>query len=333
MAGARKTIWVVAEHSDGFVQPVTYEVLTFADKVTRAIKGKISVVVLAHPARPMAAQIAERTGIDVVGVDTETARNYHGEAYRNLLAGLAHSDPPSFLFVPHTTMGWDLAPALAVDLGASSLSAVCGFEADRGLLFRRRILNGKIIQDVRPIGDRPVVITVVPGTEQPYSPKTNAPGNVQIYERETPRTRTQVLHHVEPPPGSVDLGEAEVIIAAGRGVGDAENLACIHELAGLFKRGAVGASRPLCDMGLLPLTCQVGMTGQTVSPKLYIACGVSGAVQHTMGMKTSDLVVAINTDKHALFCREAHYCVTADLHEFVPILINKILAFRGKRPE
>jgi electron transfer flavoprotein alpha subunit len=142
-----------------------------------------------------------------------------------------------------------------------------------------------------------------------------------------------VLDHVAPPPGSVALGEAEVIIAAGRGVGDAENLACIHELAGLFKRGAVGASRPLCDMGLLPLTCQVGMTGQTVSPRLYVACGVSGAVQHTMGMKSSDMVVAINTDRNALFCREAHYCVTADLHKFVPILINKIRAFRGERPE
>ena len=328
MQGARKNIWVVAEHSDGFVQPVTYEVLNFAHKVTRAIKGKISVVVLAHPARPMAVQIAERTGIDVVGIDTKTSRDYHGEAYRNLLTSLADSDPPSFLFIPHTTMGWDLAPALTVDLGASSLSAVCGFEADRGLLFRRRILNGKIIQDVRSVGDRPVVITVVPGTEHPYSPKTNAPGNVQIYERETPRTRTRVLYHVEPPPGSVDLGEAEVIIAAGRGVGDAEDLACIHELAGLFKRGAVGASRPLCDMGLLPLTYQVGMTGQTVSPRLYIACGVSGALQHTMGMKNADMIVAINMDRNALFCREAHYAVVADLHEFIPVLIDKIRSRR-----
>ena len=333
MPGGTKSIWVLAEHSDGFVQPVTYEVLTFADKVARAIEGKISVVVLAHPARPVAGKIAEQTGFDVIGVDSDSARDFHGETYRNLLASLALSDPPSFLFIPHTTMGWDLAPGLAVNLGASSLSAVCGFEADRGLVFRRRILNGKIFQDVRPIGDRPVIVTVVPGTENPYGPKRIAPGNIQIYDKEAPRTRTRVLDYLEPPPSSVDLREAEVIITAGRGVGDAENLACIHELASLFKRGAVGASRPLCDMGLLPLSCQVGMTGQTVSPKLYIACGVSGAVQHTMGMKTSDIVVAINTDKNALFCREAHYCVIADLHEFVPILINKILAFRSERPE
>jgi electron transfer flavoprotein alpha subunit len=333
MPGATKSIWVLAEHADGTIQPVTYEVLAFADKVTRAIGGKISVVVLAHPARPVAGRIAEQTGFDVIGVDAEAARDYHGEAYRNLLAGLALSGPPSFLFIPHTTMGWDLAPGLAVDLGASSLSAVCGFEADSGPLFRRRILNGKILQDVRPIGDKPVVVTVVPGTENPYGPRTNGPGRIQICRKEAPRTRTRVLDCVDPPTSSVDLREAEVIITAGRGVGDAENLACIHELASLFKRGAVGASRPLCDMGLLPLTCQVGMTGQTVSPKLYIACGVSGAVQHTMGMKTSDIVVVINKDKNALFCGEAHYCVIADLHEFVPILINKILAFRGEPPD
>jgi electron transfer flavoprotein alpha subunit len=330
MQGSTKNIWVLAEHSEGFVQPVTYEVLTFADKVTKAIGGKISVVVVAHPARPMARQIADRTGFDVIGVDTKTARDYHGEVYRDLLARLALSDPPNILFIPHTTTGWDLAPGLAVDLAASSLSAVCGFEADRGLLFRRRILNGKILQDVRPTGHRPVVVTVVPGTENPYGTKGNGPGNIRICEEEAPRTRTRVLEYVEPPASSVELREAEVIIAAGRGVGDEENLACIHELASLFKRGAVGASRPLCDMGLLPLSCQVGMTGQTVSPKLYIACGVSGAIQHTMGMKTSDIVVAINTDKNALFCQEAHYCVVADLHQFVPMLIDKIVAFRDK---
>jgi electron transfer flavoprotein alpha subunit len=228
-------------------------------------------------------------------------------------------------------MGWDLAPGLAVDLDASSLSAVCGVEEDPEPVFQRRILNGKILQDVRPLKDRPVVVTVVPGTESPYGSTTSQPGSVKIYETEEPPTRTRVLGYVEPPASSVNLREAEVIIAAGRGVGDEDNLERIHELAGLFKRSAVGASRPLCDAGLLPIACQVGMTGQTVSPKLYIACGISGAVQHTMGMKTSDVVVAINTDKNALFFREAHYCVVADLHEFIPVLIEKILKFRGKQ--
>lgn len=326
-------IWVVAEHSEGVVQPVTYEVLALADKVANAMGGKVSVVLVGHPARPMADQIAETTGFEAISVDAEAASCYSGETYRHLIHRLAVPNPPRFLFIPHTTMGWDLAPGLAVDLEASSLSAVSGFSAEPEIIFRRRILNGKLLQEIRPLEDGPVVVTVVPGTEAPYVSTPGLPGGVRIYETEEPPTRTRVLGHVEPPASSVNLREAEVIVAAGRGVGDEENLACIHELAALFRRSAVGASRPLCDAGVLPLACQVGMTGQTVSPRLYIACGISGALQHTMGMKNSDVVIAVNTDPNAMFCREAHYCVVADLHAFIPMLIDKIVRFRRRRPE
>jgi len=333
MSALNDDIWVVAEHSDAVAQPVTYEVVAFAEKVGSATGGKISIVVVGHPARPMAEQIAETTGFEAIGLDAAAAASYSGETCRHLINRLAHPHPPRFLFIPHTTMGWDLAPGLAVDLGASSLSAVCGFADDAELVFQRRILNGKLLQEVRPVADRPAVVTVVPGTETPYVSTTGRPGEVRIYETEGAPTRTTVLGHVEPPASSVNLREAEVIIAAGRGVGDAENLGCIRELAGLFRRSAVGASRPLCDAGVLPLACQVGMTGQTVSPRLYVACGISGALQHTMGMKNSDVVIAVNTDPKAMFCREAHYCVVADLHEFIPVLIEKIRGLRGKPPE
>jgi electron transfer flavoprotein alpha subunit len=333
MSALNDDIWVVAEHSDGVVQPVTYEVVALADKVASATGGKISVVVVGHPALPMAEQIAETTGFEAISLDAEAASCYSGETYRHLINRLAAAHTPRLLFIPHTTMGWDLAPGLAVDLGASSLSAVCGFAGDPEFVFQRRILNGKFLQEVRPVADRPAVVTVVPGTETPYVTTTSRPGEVRIYETEEAPTRTTVLGHVEPPASSVNLREAEVIIAAGRGVGDEENLACIRELAGLFRRSAVGASRPLCDAGVLPLACQVGMTGQTVSPRLYVACGISGALQHTMGMKNSDVVIAVNTDPNAMFCREAHYCVVADLHEFIPVLIEKIRGLRGKPPE
>ena len=333
MSTLNDDIWVVAEHSDGVVQPVTYEVVALADKVASATGGKISIVVVGHPALPVAEQIAETTGLETISLDAEAASCYSGETYRYLIHRLAAAHSPRLLFIPHTTMGWDLAPGLSVDLGASSLSAVCGFSGGPGLVFQRRILNGKLLQEVRPMGDRPVVITVVPGTEPPYVSTSNRPGELRVCNTEEPPTRTRVLGHVEPPASSVNLREAEVIIAAGRGVGDEENLACIRELAGLFRRSAVGASRPLCDAGVLPLACQVGMTGQTVSPRLYVACGISGALQHTMGMKNSDVVIVVNTDPKAMFCREAHYCVVADLHEFIPILIDRIVRFRSGRTE
>ena len=333
MCESTESIWVLAEHADGVLQPVTYEVLALADKVARVTGGRISVIVIGHPARPMAERLAEGTGLDVIGVDAEAASSYLAETFRHLMKAAALLHPPRFLFLPHTTTGWDLAPGLAVDLGASSLSAVCGFQGGPDLVFQRRILNGRMMQDVRPAKGRPVVVTVVPGTENPFASEAKKPGSLRIIELQTPQTRTRPLRYVEPPPSSVRLQEAEVIVAVGRGLGGVDHLGPIHELAGLFRRGAVGASRPLCDMGLLPLGCQVGMTGQTVSPKLYIACGISGAVQHTMGMKASGLIVAVNTDRNALFCREAHYCVVADLNEFVPVLIDKILRFRGGRPE
>jgi electron transfer flavoprotein alpha subunit len=331
MAALNDDIWVVAEHSAGVVQPVTYEVVAFAHKVASRTGGTISILLVGHPTCPTAEEIADTTGLEVIVVDTEAASCYSGEAYRHLI-NQAAADPPRFLFIPHTTTGWDFAPGLAVDLGASSLSGVCGLADDPGPVFQRRILNGKLLQEVRPLADRPAVITVAPGTEQPYVSTTTGRGGIRICKVREPPTGTKVLSHVEPPASSVNLREAEVVIAAGRGVGDEENLACIHELAGLFRRSAVGASRPLCDAGVLPLACQVGMTGQSVSPRLYVACGISGALQHTMGMKNSDMVVAVNTDPKAMFCREAHYCVVADLHEFIPVLIEKIRELRGKPP-
>jgi electron transfer flavoprotein alpha subunit len=278
----------------------------------------------------LADELAEKTGFEVIGANARTIASGSAEAYRHLLRSLALPHPPPFLFLPHTPMGWDLAPGLAVDLGASSLSAVHGIAAGPDLVFLRRMLNGKLVQEVRPIQGRPAVVTVVPGAEPPYVSNTKRQGKARICEWEEVTTRTELIGHLEPPPGSVLLRDAEVIVAAGRGVGDAEHLKCIYELAGLFRRSAVGASRPLCDAGMLPLSCQVGMTGQTVSPKVYIACGISGAVQHTMGMKTAGLVIAINTDPNAMFCREAHYSVVADLHAFIPVVIEKVRRMRGK---
>jgi electron transfer flavoprotein alpha subunit len=281
----------------------------------------------------MAGEIAEATGLEAVCLDAVAASSYCGEASRHLIKRLAGRHPPRFLFIPHTTTGWDLAPGLAVDLDASSLSGVCGFAENPKPVFQRRILNGKLLQEVLPLEDRPAVMTVVPGTEPPCVSTANEPGDVRTHETDEPSVRTRVMGHVEPPASSVNLREAEVIIAAGRGVGVEARLECIYELAGLFRRGAVGASRPLCDAGILPPACQVGMTGQTVSPKLYVACGISGALQHTMGMQNADMVVAVNTDPNATFCREAHYCVTADLHEFIPVLIEKIRRLRGDPSE
>ncbi len=321
---------VVAEHAEGRIQPVTYEAVTFAKKVADATGGKVSVAVMGRPVRPFAEEIAAETGCDVYAMDSEAATVYNAEVYRSLLKKSFESITPRFVFIPHTATGWDYAPALAVDLSASGIAAVIGFREDSGPIFTRRICNGKILEDLRPLEDRPAVITLMPGVEKPHSRKAEKPGEVKIYEMEARAPRAKTLRYVEAPSASVNLQEAEVIVAAGRGVGDPEHLDAIGELAKLFERGALGASRPLCDMRWLPFDCQVGMTGQDVSPKLYIACGISGAVQHTMGMRNSGLIIAVNMDKNALFHQTAHYCVAADLHKFIPALIEKIRELKSR---
>ena len=325
----KNNICVIAEHFSGAVQPVTYETTSFASKVTAAMGGKVTVLLLAHPARQLAEEIAGTSGCDVTGIDSLGAQNYNAEVYRALLKKLFEKEKPRLIFVPHTSTGWDFAPALAVDIGASCITAVMSSGDDNGPVFTRQVCNGKIIEDVRPLPDRPAVVTVMPGAEPAPDRNDVESGSVEIIEMDVPPVRSKTVRYVEAPPQSFNLQEAQVIVAVGRGIGDPEHIDIIRELAGAFDRGAVGASRPVVDAGWAPIECQVGMTGQTVSPKVYIACGISGAVQHTMGMKNADVIISINRDKKALFTQTAHYCVVADLHKLIPALIEKIRHFRG----
>jgi len=320
---------VLAEHLDGRVSAVTYEIAAVAANIAAALDGQVSMVVLGESADSLAREIAGRSGSDTVGVITPGSSECLSETSRWVLGQLsALHGPPSFLLVPHTPAGWDLAPALAVDLQASCITSVTDFLEDSGPVFSRQTFHGKLIEHLRPSGDRPAVITVMPGAFRADGFLPARAGSVRLHEMVPPAPAVRRTGRRHPPPDTPRLKEAEVIVAAGRGVGAPEHLASVRTLAGLFPHSALGASRPLCDRGWLPLQHQVGMTGQTVSPRLYIACGISGAVQHTMGIRHADLIVSINTDPDAPFCRTAHCCVLEDLHVFLPVLIDKIRAGR-----
>jgi len=319
----KKTVWAVAEHSDGKVKKVTYEIAAFAGEFSRRFGFDTTILVIGRHVDPLAREIAGASGCKVIGIESDAAFVYNAEVYRHLLKKAFAKYEPAYIFIPHTATGWDYAPGLAVDIGASCVTAACGVKDEAGPLFVRQICNGKLNECARPLSERPAVVTVMPGSAQPEADATGN-GSASILEMEAPQVRTKTMRHVEAPRASLNLQEAEVIVSAGRGVGGPDRLGPIRELASLFERGAVGASRPVCDNGWLPLDSQVGITGQTVSPKLYIACGISGAMQHTMAMKGAKLIVAINTDKNSLFCKAADYCVVEDLHRFIPALIEKI---------
>jgi electron transfer flavoprotein alpha subunit len=190
------------------------------------------------------------------------------------------------------------------------------------LSFIRPILGGKMLEEVLPLGEGPTVITVMPGAAKAVV--AEQPGEVTRIQVAVESGVTRTLGYREGPKRTLDLVKAEVIVAAGRGLGGPENLHLVKELAACFAKSAVAASRPVVDYGWLPLEHQVGMTGQTVAPGLYIACGISGALQHLMGMNQSRLVVAINTDPGAPIFQLAHFGVCADLLEFLPVLTRKL---------
>jgi electron transfer flavoprotein alpha subunit len=214
-------------------------------------------------------------------------------------------------------------------LGASCCTGITGFKISDPIRFLRGICGGKIMTEVAPIADTVAVVTMMPGAAKPKAPA--GAGSVKIIHAEVNTAGTRTLGYQEAPPRSLDLAKAEVIVAAGRGIGGPEHLGLIRELAACFDRGAVGASRPVCDAGWLPLEHQVGMTGQTVAPRLYLACGISGAIQHCMGMSRAELIVAINTDPGAAIFKVAHLGIVQDLHRFLPVLISKLRERKQKK--
>lgn len=324
----KKTIWTIVESHAGGVRPVSYEIIAFAAKIAERIDADCAVAVIGHPVKPLAETVAKYTGCRVAGIDAPGAEIYNAEIYRKLLADFFGAESPLFILIPHTATGSDFAPSLAVDLSASNITAATGFKIDGEIVFTRQTCNGKIIEDIAAMPGAPAVITVMPGSADPFCAANNGKGKVEIIEMPAPKVSSRTLEYVENPSKSASLREAEVIVSAGRGIADPSNLDMIRELAGLFRRGVVGGSRPVCDANWLGLESQVGITGTVVSPKLYIACGISGAVQHTMGMKNSKMIVAINTDRNALICRTAQYCVASDLKQFIPVLIRAIKEYK-----
>lgn len=320
-------IVVIAEHDGKKVKQASYETISFAVQVAKDAK-QVAVLVIGDSVEPIAREIAKNTKLNVVGIESLSAKFYNSEAYTLLLEKYFNDNKPNFIFISHTPTGWDYAPQLALALKASYIPAVISFSFSFNgkTIFTRQVLNGKLLADFVPPVGKTAVITVMPGATKNISP-SNSPSmaeNVRIMKMEIPPTKTKTIGYVESKRAGEELGQADIIIAIGRGIGSSDNIAKARELASLIPRCALASSRPLCDTGWMPIETQVGMTGRTVAPKVYIALGISGAVQHTMGMQNSDTIIAVNTDKNALFFQKAHYCIIADINEFIPVLIKKL---------
>lgn len=317
-----RPIVVIAEHLEGKLRPATYELIAFALELRQTMPAPIQVLILGNDPENMAHLIATTTGLDVTAIHEPNLARYNGDLYKNILATLLAELNPAYVCIAHTPTGMDFAPGLAHRLGAVCITGVESVYEDQGcILFTRAFYNGKILADICAETET-AVLTVTPGFFKSPVADPVAPGRTKIRKTSCRQARLRTVETRKAPAQESELAQAPVIVSAGRGVGKKENLALIFKLAALFPLSAVAGSRWVCDAGWLEQRRQVGLTGAVVSPKLYIACGISGSVQHLAGMRESGFIVAVNSDPHAAIFNIADICIVEDLNIFIPALIE-----------
>jgi electron transfer flavoprotein alpha subunit len=317
-------ILVVLEERDGHVSRASWEALAAGLFLADKTNEPVSAVVLGANTQATAAEAASKAVSKVIRVAESLLERYTADAYTIALHQLIQDQRPAYVVFPHTYQVRDFAPALATRLGKMLISDVVAI--DDGPVFTRQLMQGRLTGTYRHQGEGPCLISVQAGA---FRADTVQAGSAQIVDF-TPMIEPAAIRTKpgEPFRGSaqtVDLGSAPMIVAVGRGIKEAGNLPLVQDLASVL--GAeVAASRPICDNGWLPMERQVGSSGQTVAPKLYVAVGISGAIQHLVGMKGSQCIVAINKDPEAPIFEVADYGIVGDLFEVVPALTEAVKA-------
>ena len=317
-------ILVVAEQREGALSRTAWEAIAAAQVLAGAMPVKV--VTLGPPGSAAADALAAADVVEVVSAEAEALTQYASDACVAVLRDLVEHEAPAFVVLSHTYQTRDFAPALAARLRKPMLTdvvAIHGTGADA--TFARPMFQGKLVAEVRPRGDAPVFVSVQVGAFRGDAarrgggaPVRRVPVTVDAAAvRQRPEAPFQEARQ------AVDLGQAERIVSVGRGIKSQDKLPVAERLATAL--GAeLAASRPICDSGWLPMERQVGSSGQTVAPKLYVALGISGAIQHLVGMKGSRTIVAINKDADAPIFEVADYGIVGDLFDLVPAITTEL---------
>jgi len=320
-----RDILLVAEHLEGKLAPSTFEIVTKGRDLAGQTAGVPKVALLGSGTAPLAESLAS-FGAEVLHVEHPALEHYTGDGYVQGIRGLLASLSPRVLLIAHTSQGYDLAPALAAAADLPLITNCVDVRLEGGnLVATRRLLNEKVQAEYELASDATYVVTLRPGATKPAAAAPGGRVTAVSVPIDAQRIRARFLRFERPEVQDIDIGAADVIVSAGRGIQKKENLALIEELARRLG-GVVGASRPLTDMEWLPKSRQVGQSGKTVRPKLYVACGISGAMQHVSGMKDSGLIVAINTDPGAPIFEVAHYGIVANALELLPAVLKELQA-------
>jgi len=318
-----KHFLVVAEQSEGALRKVSFEMLGEARRLAGS-EGKVEAALLGSGVESLAEQLAWHGADKVYVADDAALQLYTAEAYTAVLADLIKKIQPDVVFIGATTNGKDLAPRLATRLGVGLASDCTGFsvDGDGRLLITRPIYAGRAIETIK-LKSTPQMATLRPNVFPPLEPDTSRKAEVEKIPVNVGQIRAKVVGFLKKEGEEIELTEADIIVSGGRGLGGPEGFEVLRELAKVLK-AAVGASRAAVDAGWIDHSHQVGQTGKTVNPKLYIACGISGAAQHLAGMRTSKVIVAINKDPEAPIFKVADYGIVGDLYKIVPILTKEL---------
>ena len=322
-----EAILVFAEHQGGKLSRPTWEAMAAGQQLAQQLGGTASAVLLGHQVAPLASELAALDLQEVLCVDSPLLAEYTPDGYTAALREVVQQQKPRLVVFSHTYQVRDFAPTLATSLQQALVSDCLGYrlEGER-LIFVRQVFQGKFVADVEFAGQPPHFVSFQAAAFREDSVRRGAaPAKISSVPTalSADRIREKPGERFREAKQAVDLTQSEIIVAVGRGIKAPENLELAKRLAEAL--GAeIGASRPICDSGWLPMDRQVGSSGQTVAPKLYIALGISGAIQHMVGMKGSRTVVAINKDKEAPIFEAATYGIVGDLFEIVPALTEEI---------
>jgi electron transfer flavoprotein alpha subunit len=317
-------IMVIAPCTNGRVHPGTDELVAFTRRLQALGAGAAGVWILGDDVAAAAQEFAGRYGLPVTAVQTAGLSHYLNEAYADVLTEEIASAKPAFVCASHTSEGWEWAPALAARIKAGCICGVDGITECQGRIsFQKEVYGGKV-KGLFSSNTATTIISVMPGIFRMTPSPAPAPGPITI---KATRWRGGRSRHVGTRRAGVDASDittAPIVVSIGNGIGDEENIALATRLAKLLPRAAVAGTRIICDRGWLGYDRQVGISGATVAPALYMACGISGASQHVLGMRGAKFVVAINTDPRAPIFNEADICIVEDVTRFIPLLENAL---------
>jgi electron transfer flavoprotein alpha subunit len=330
-----KDVWVWCETSEGRLKGVANELVTKGRELADKLGEKLIAVLIGHEIEPHAEGLIHQGADKVFVVDEKIFEHYTTDAYTIALNTLIAPNKPAIVLYGATSNGRDLAPRIAARM-ALGLTADCtGLDIDdeRQLIQTRPAFGGNIMAEIISPYTRPQMATVRPNVFKPDEPDTSRTGEIEKVEMTISpiQVRTKVMESVsEFVEGMKSVEEADVIVCSGRGIKDPSNLELPKQLAQLLD-AAVGGSRPIVDLGWLPPSQQVGQSGRTVCPKLYIALGISGAIQHLAGMSSADIIVAINKDPDAPIFEIADYGIVGDIFTVLPEVIEAVKKVQAER--